>query len=174
MRLQGSGGFRPAAGRPHRTDHPGVARFRGHRAGHAYGAYSPWLWPGYAAFSPWSWPAFDGYYSPADQYSQRMPVSILTPPAPPPPPPDPPRPVMHEYNWPANIAREEARVFSLVATDSTVRFAVAVWFQDDALHYSTPDGTSGSLRPDEIDRNATRRLNAERGLRLPLAATDTR
>jgi hypothetical protein len=104
------------------------------------------------------------------------PIAVVAPaPAPDPPPlkPDPVRPIRHEYSWPAP-AREEtaASAFLIVLADSTVRLAIAVWQQDGALHFLAPNGASGVIRLDAINREATRRLNAERGLTLPLPATN--
>jgi hypothetical protein len=73
--------------------------------------------------------------------------------------------VTHEYNWPAP-ANEAAQVFSLVSRNGTVQFAIAVWMQDDVLHYVAPDLSLGRTGLDAIDRDATRRLNAQSGLNL--------
>jgi len=89
------------------------------------------------------------------------------PPPPPPPPPEPVRPVTHDYSWPAQ-ASDAAKVFSLVLKDGTVRFAIAVWIQDDMLHYVMQDRTAGRTPLDALDREATRRLNAEGRLNLTL------
>jgi hypothetical protein len=105
-----------------------------------------------------------------------VPIVVMAPPAPLPPPPLPPpapaRPVMHEYRWPDPAPRKAAApAFLLVLTDSAVRLAVAAWQQDDEVHFLTPEGTSGVARLDAIDRDATRRLNADRGLTLSLQET---
>jgi hypothetical protein len=102
-----------------------------------------------------------------------LPVVFLAPApnsAPAPPAPAPPaRPVLHEYRWPAP-ARDDhvAAAFCVVLNDSTVRFVIAAWQHDGGLHFLLPDGTAGSTPLDKIDREATKRLNAERGLALPL------
>ncbi len=103
-------------------------------------------------------------------------IALLPPPAPDPallpPPPAPARPVLHEYHWPAQPSDEaKAATFLLVLRDSTVRRAIAVWQQDGALHFLTPEHASQSVRLQAIDRAATRRLNAERGLTNPLSET---
>jgi len=82
--------------------------------------------------------------------------------------------VLHEYNWPAS-ASDRASAFSLVSKDSKVSRAIAVWIQDGALHYETEEGTVRSMTLESIDREATRKLNAESGLRLSLPpVTDSR
>ena len=97
-------------------------------------------------------------------------ILMVPPPPPPPPPPDPPRPVLHEYSWPASSVRDTPSTYTLVLADSTVQLAVAVWQQEGSLHYLDPDGTSRTLSLNKLDRSATRRLNAERGLNFPLLA----
>jgi hypothetical protein len=130
---------------------------------------------------PWVYPALgqDDVPEPAASCAaprDPQPIFVLPPapvmppaPAPLPPAPAPVRSVIREYNWETS-AREvaSAKSYLLVLTDSTVRAAIAVWQQDGSLHFLAPDRTSGAVRLDAIDREATRRLNAERGLTLPL------
>jgi hypothetical protein len=123
-----------------------------------------------------SWPAYD---SGSPFLYPSLPVMLLVPapesPPPPPAPAPPARPVVHEYRWPAP-ARDDriAATFCVVLNDSTVRLAIAAWQQDGALHFLLPDGTAGFTPLDKIDREATLRLNAERGLALPLPETGSK
>ena len=53
-------------------------------------------------------------------------------------------PVRHEYSWLANVRGETAASpLLIVLSDSTVRLAAAMWQQDGALHFQTPEGTPG-------------------------------
>jgi hypothetical protein len=89
---------------------------------------------------------------------------------PPPPPPPPARPEIRDYHWPASTNDSTATTFSIVSKDHRVRSAIAVWVQGGLLCYTAPDGSSGRVPLDEIDRDATRRSNAEKRLSLPLPA----
>jgi len=126
-------------------------------------------WGVYALPATMSWglPAY--YYGEPLKLPQVIVVAPQpeAPPPPPPPPPEPVRPVTHDYSWPAQ-ASDAAKVFSLVLKDGTVRFAIAVWIQDDMLHYVMQDRTAGRTPLDALDREATRRLNAEGRLNLTL------
>lgn len=128
--------------------------------------------------APWLFPSQDGdSLGPPAGCSLAPPVTpaflMVPPPEPvlPPRPPTPVRPVLHEYQWPAPPSPQpNPGTFLLVLTDSTVRRAIALWQQDGTLHFLFPDHTSGAVRLDAIDREATRRLNADRGLTLALPA----
>jgi hypothetical protein len=153
----GTPGFRPSgpSGHPN-AGGPLMTGFRSERRG-----YMP------AGFAPWGWgfPSYDSdrSYSPACNEAQSPQVIVVAPQAPPPPPPPPPEParlVTHEYNWP-DAAKPAADHFALVSKDGSVRFAIAVWVQDGKLQYTQTDGTAGSAPLDTLDREATRRLNAD-------------
>lgn len=123
--------------------------------------------------TPWPYPAFQDNDGPSCSLATAATPVILMAPmpdaVPPPRPPAPARPVLHEYQWPAQPSLEaNPGTYLLVLTDSTVRRAVALWQQDGALHFLLPDRTSGVVRFDAIDREATQRLNAERGLTVHL------
>jgi len=82
-------------------------------------------------------------------------------------PPDRPiRPEVHEYNWPSSPSDSSAASFSIVSKDGRVQSAIAVWVQDDALCYVTPDGSESRMPIDSIDRQATRQRNAETQLNI--------
>jgi hypothetical protein len=142
---------RPPAG-PYRP----ANRFAGGRYGYA----GPLLWGGYD---------YD-YYPPA-------PNVIVVPPAPAPVVvQEVPPPVAHsevrEYalaTAPAGPQAEQAS-FAIVLKDGSIRSAVAVSVQDNTVHYVDPDGQHLNVSLDQIDRDATKRLNTERKLRLQLPA----
>jgi hypothetical protein len=87
---------------------------------------------------------------------------------PPPPPPPPVRSEIREYHWPSSSGDSSGRAFSIVRKDHGVRSAIAVWVQGRFLCYAAPDGSRGRVPIDEVDREATRRINAEKQLNLPL------
>jgi hypothetical protein len=74
---------------------------------------------------------------------------------------------MHEYNWPAATG-DSATAISLVLKDGSVRLAAAVWVQDDTVNYTPRDGSAGLVPASVIDREATRRVNAQAGLNVSL------
>jgi len=85
--------------------------------------------------------------------------------------PSPPvRPEVHEYHWPSSPSDSSATTFSIVSKDGRVQSASAVWVQDDALGYVTPDGSESRMPMDSIDRQATRQRNAEKQLKICLPA----
>ena len=119
--------------------------------------------------------AFDGYAQPGDydfNYQNPIvsvpeqescgPVTIQ-------PPPPPVRPEINEYKWPASSG-DTAATFVLLLTDGSVRPAIAVWIQDNAVHYITPEGTGGRLDLYYVNREGTRMANAARHLALALPA----
>ena len=129
----------------------------------AYGYADPLLWGGGYDYD------YD-YYPPA-------PNVIVVPPAPAPViVQEPAQPVPHsevrEYApaaAPAEPLAEQAS-FALVLKDGSIRSAVAVSAQDNTVHYVDPDGQHLNVSLDLIDRQATKRLNTERKLRLQLPA----
>ena len=88
-------------------------------------------------------------------------------PEPPPPPPEPARPVLHEYHW-SQAEGDSAAAFSLVLNGGEVRRAIAVWMQGEFVSYIAPDGNSGRIRVNALNREVTRQLNAEKHLKLLL------
>jgi len=88
------------------------------------------------------------------------------------PPPPPVESVMHEYTWPES--GDPSAVFLIVSKDDSVHSAVAVWIQDGAVRYITPDGTGGRLALGSVNRAATRSANAAKHLTLALPAENGR
>jgi hypothetical protein len=83
-----------------------------------------------------------------------------------PPPPTPARPQMLEYHWPSSDSGSSATTYSIVSKDGRVLLAAAVWVKDNALCYYTPDHSTGRIRIDSIDRQATRQRNGQQQLNL--------
>jgi hypothetical protein len=103
---------------------------------------------------------------------QQPPIVLVAPPEPPPPPPPPAQPRITQYNWPKDMA-PSATTYSLVRKDGRVHLAIAVWTQDQNVHYIAPDGEGGSIPLGAIDRDATMRLAAQGNLKLWLPASGT-
>ena len=129
---------------------------------------------GYAGYGPdYGYGIFDPFY--ANRYVDVNPapqpgIVVLMPqveaPPPPPPPAPPIRPETREYTWPASGTDSSATTFSIVSKDGQVQSATAVWVQDNALCYFTPDGGKGQIPIGSVDRQATRQRNAEKQLTL--------
>jgi len=94
-------------------------------------------------------------------------VAVPVPPPPPAPPPPPVQAVLREYSWPS-ASRTSAASFVIASNDGLVRYAVAVWIQDGALMYMDASGSAGRVDIRAVDREATSRLNSERGLSLQI------
>jgi hypothetical protein len=75
---------------------------------------------------------------------------------------------VHEYNWPES--GDASATLAIVAKDGSVRKAIAVWLEENAVHYITPEDATERIGLDSIDLPATRRVNAEKHLLLPLPA----
>jgi len=83
--------------------------------------------------------------------------------------PSPPAPAVetsdiNEYDWPASGADSTATTYFIVSKDGSVISTAAVWVQDNALCYYTPEHSTGRIPIGSIDRKATRQRNAERQL----------
>jgi hypothetical protein len=84
-------------------------------------------------------------------------------------------PQIHEYPAPAAPSSgAEPATFAIVLKDGSALSASAVTVQGDALQIVDPDGRHRRVSLDTIDREATRRRNAERNLRLQLPAPSAR
>jgi len=78
-------------------------------------------------------------------------------------------PQIREYASPvASSPASEAATFAIVLKDGKVLSAAAVTAQGSVLQIVDPDGQHQRVPLDSIDREATRRRNAERNLRLQL------
>jgi hypothetical protein len=147
-------------------EHRGFGRSRGFNDFGGYGGFG------------WDWDSYYGNYGYLANYGEEYPSPlniVVLPPfreepvEPPPPPPPPPRPEIHEYNWPSSGANPDA-AFSIVLKDGTVHRAAAVWIQDNTVCFITPEGAGGQFLLTRVDREDTRRANAEQNLKLSLPA----
>src|SRR5207249_5074347 len=125
---------------------------------------------GYSSyFDPFYGGDYAGYYGNGNQGKPSPGIIVLMPqvelPEPPAPPPPPIRPQIREYQWPASSDDSAAASFTIVSKDQRVQSAVAVWVQDKFVCYFAPDGSSGRMPIDSIDREATRQRNAEKQLK---------
>ncbi|MCU1337368.1 MAG: hypothetical protein JWO19_2949 [Bryobacterales bacterium] len=78
---------------------------------------------------------------------------------------------VHEYPATAAATLEaEPATFTIVLKNGSSLSATAVTVQGNALKIVEPDGEHRRVPLDAIDREATRRLNAQRNLRLQLPA----
>jgi hypothetical protein len=159
---RGGIGFRP---RGFSRGAPRQSRFRGSSLfpyGFGYGddAYFPYDGGSYYPYSP-------------------QPVVVVPQPPPQPiiePPPREVRPVITDYApppGPSAPSEGETRNFGIVLKDGSVRPAIAVvaGASDDVLHYVDPEERHMRISMNEVDREATRKLNRERKLTLWLPST---
>jgi hypothetical protein len=80
-------------------------------------------------------------------------------------------PEIHEYSAPAAPSSDAPpATFAIVLKDGKMLSAAAVSVQGSALQIVDPDGEHQRVPLDTIDRETTRRRNAERNLRLQLPA----
>jgi len=116
-------------------------------------------------------------YYPADYGAPDVPagpgVTIIqqfgAPPAPAAAEQPPVTPEIHEYSAPvAPASATEPATFAIVLKDGRTLSATAVTIQGSALQMVEPDGEHRRVPLDSIDREVTRRRNAERNLRLQL------
>jgi hypothetical protein len=78
-------------------------------------------------------------------------------------------PQIREYPTPAAPSSESASAtFAIVLKNGSTLSATAATVQGSALQIVDPDGQHRRVPLDSIDREATRRRNAERNLRLQL------
>src|SRR5207302_5098547 len=78
---------------------------------------------------------------------------------------EPPREVhliIHEYPPPAPTT--EPQTFGIVLKDGSTRSATAVLVNDNMLKYVDPEGQNLQVSLDEVDRDATRKLNRQKNL----------
>ena len=126
--------------------------------------------PRSGANSAWAYPYF-GWDTGLDYASAGVPgvVILMSPPVvqAPAPPPEPPRPEIHEYHQ-AEPGLGPAATFSIVMKDGVIRSAVAVWVQGDSVNFITPESARVQTPLTSVDREATRRANAEKHLMLSL------
>jgi hypothetical protein len=79
----------------------------------------------------------------------------------------------HIQEYPVAAGASEPALFAIVLKDGSMLPAAAVMTQGDALQIVDADGQHRRVPLNAIDREATRRRNAERNLRLQLPAPAT-
>jgi hypothetical protein len=164
----------------HRGMFAGGGRAAGVNAGSFYGTqrgnrgFARNFGFGWGAGFGWGYPDFGWDFADDDGQGYGNPsvpsVVIVMPPQqtlPPAPPPEPTRPVIHEYKQ-AEAASEPSATFSIVTKNGATQNAVAVWVQDNSVNFITPDGGRVRVPLTSVDREATRRANAEKHLMLSL------
>jgi hypothetical protein len=169
-KAQHRGGFRPGIARSGlNTGGVRQGQFRGSGVrgfGYGYGD----------AFAPY-------YAGPAYDYPPQPNFSVFQPPPPPVFVEQPPREaqsVIHEYAQPvtgtSTSTQGEPPAFGIVLKDGSMRSASAVFVSNNVLHYVDTEERNMRVSMDEVDREATRKLNRERKLNLwlPAAAASNR
>jgi hypothetical protein len=127
----------------------------------------------FSAFGGVGYPVFGGAYE--DGYVP-MPILILlqqAPAAPAEAPRETARSQMRDYKDDTGTAGETSpgapqATFSIALRDGTTQAAVAIWVQDNVLHYRTPEGAQRQVAVSAIDRPTTDRVNREKNLTFPL------
>jgi hypothetical protein len=162
------------AGSARRSFAPGGARQQGQSAVRGVGFNS-----GLSVF-PYGLGYGDGYlpYDPATPYGYSLPSNFIVVQPPPStavvqePPRDTPA-VVHEYPQPVPgpSAQGETPTFGIILKDGSVRSASAVFVTNNVLHYVDPEEKNLRISMEEVDREATLKLNRERKLNLWLPAT---
>jgi hypothetical protein len=81
--------------------------------------------------------------------------------------------VIHEYTQPVPepSAQGEPPTFAIIMKDGSVRSASAIFVTNNVLHYVDPEEKNLRISMDEVDREATLKLNRERKLNLWLPST---
>jgi len=148
------------------------------------------------AYVPVAYPVYVGGYYPEypPQYPQQPANVTIINQAPPPPQviinnqTESAKPVVREYgpdSWkdsgvtvyhaPTAVSEApqgevRATVYLVAFQDGTIYPAIAMWLDDDTLHYITKDGKPNKASLALVDREFSERLNRERGLDFPLPA----
>jgi hypothetical protein len=130
------------------------------------------FWGGFPAFFGGDFGGWgDDFYGPEQAPQQQANPSVIVvgqmAPPEPPAPPQPAQPVVKNYHWPEQ-AGEKEESYSIARRDGSIRSAIAVWIQGNEIRFATPDGTIEHLALSLVDRPATAKLNAAKGLKLPL------
>jgi hypothetical protein len=121
----------------------------------------------------------DGYipYDPGTPYGYPAQPNLITVQPPPSPavvqePPREAKAVIHEYTpaAPGSSAPGELPTFGIILKDGSVRSASAVFVTNNVLHYVDTEEKNLRISMDEVDREATLKLNRERKLILWLPA----
>jgi hypothetical protein len=104
-----------------------------------------------------------------------QPIVIVQQPAPPAivePPPREVHPVIVTYKQPGPAAPSEGepQSFGIILKDGSTRSALAIMASDDVLHYVDAEDRHMRISMNDVDREATLKLNRERKLILHLPA----
>lgn len=82
------------------------------------------------------------------------------------------KPVLTEYSAVSkpyeNFVPAEKKVFLLALKDGSLRQAVAFWREADTLHFVLPTHKQEKVAVADLDRESTKRFNAERGIQIQL------
>jgi hypothetical protein len=129
------------------------------------------------SFSPFGYPVVLGDYAYPPSY-EPAPAFVFAPPppppvivVPPPPPPPPARSEIREYKMSPEAqpaAAGDEPKFAIALKDGSVRYAVVTFVQGNTLAYVDPDGRQQRVSGEDVDRDATKRLNQALKLNLYL------
>jgi hypothetical protein len=82
------------------------------------------------------------------------------------------QPVLREYSAVskpyADFEPSAQKIFLLTLKDGTLRQAVAFWAEGETLHFVQPDHKQEKVALGQLDRESTKRFNAERGIEIKL------
>jgi hypothetical protein len=165
----GSVGIPPLGSLPPMGTAPGFSQrgFRGARRGFDQGG-------GYGYWFPGFYDDNGGDYAPYGGYApyQATPSMVVVMPEQQPAPPRIVQGEVRDYTKTNATDTEQGppAEFSIVGKDHVGHPAIAVWAQDNTLHYIDADGAAGSMPLSAVDREATRQANSAKGLRLQLSA----
>jgi hypothetical protein len=65
-------------------------------------------------------------------------------------------------------ADDRATIFLIALKDNSIHTAVGYWVKDGTLHYVTPQGSVNRVTLDQVDKELSDRLNAERNVEFQL------
>jgi hypothetical protein len=65
-------------------------------------------------------------------------------------------------------ADDRATIFLIALKDNSIHTAVGYWVKDGTLHYVTPQGSVNRVTLDQVDKDLSDRLNAERNVEFQL------
>jgi hypothetical protein len=63
---------------------------------------------------------------------------------------------------------DRATIFLIALKDNSIHTAVGYWIKDGTLHYVTPQGSENRVTLDQVDKDLSDRLNAERHVEFQL------
>lgn len=68
----------------------------------------------------------------------------------------------------SKVASDQPTIYLIALKDSTIRQAIGYWIEDETFNYVTPQGTINRVSLDNLDKELSERLNAERNLEFDL------